>query len=1698
MLKLLYVVIGGACLCTRASAQLSGSVAVPGTYSSIATLLSDLNTNGTSAALTVNIAAGYTETALSGGFTLSASGSATAPITFKKQGSGNNPVIFAYTGNKTPGSAMQDGLWRLSGCDYITIDGIDLFDGNTTNPSTMEFGYGLFKANSSDGCQQVTIKNCVITLNRSNNSAGSGPAADGSRGIDQVNALMSSHNTSLAVTTSAGAHSYNRFFSNRIQNCNIGISLAGFISASNFSLCDVGNQIGSGVATGNTIVNFGGGGNNGSIGIRAFGQYDIIIAKNLINNDDGPGSPHPATLRGIQIGSAQTAAITVIANTISVHGGATGSNLSCIENAGGNNGGNNTVLIKNNLLVNSTYNTAINGSFYGIWNSGSPAVLSVKNNTLNNNSSVAGGGSNYLIYNNGAVGTLVSIDSNQVSFTHRGAGTYSGTLYGIYNTAAAASSTVVIRDNRFRDFIHEGGAGIGPIYFIYNTADVNCLEFSRNRWQNLAMKHSGAEYFIYNSSATNSLLTVSSNSVLNHTRNAPSANMYIYYGAATAPATATHIVNDNLISGVSSTVSGSGNFYGLYCAEGNTTPYPLKIITGNTVNAVSMQGSGNFYGIYATDLGDGGSASGSVVGNNVIQGCEFADACYGIYCSSPTSPAYSSLIRKNIIRGIVSFTGTAYGAYSAANNAGSVFTSNKISNVSAIGASGTAHGLYCASTSTTDIVNNIIGNIEAPASGGANRCNGIYVNSGTLANVYHNSVWISAASTGSNFGCNALYVSSTAGLILKNNLLVNTSTVTGTGLAAAYRRSSTSLSNYNSASGNNLFYAGTPSAGHPLLYNGNSYNTLAALQTFVSPREANSVSQMPVFKSLNPLSPYYLHPVTYSVSAIESAALTTSVLIDYDDEIRAGISGYPGSGAAPDIGADEFETFTLQCSGVSAASIPVTCFTVCAGQTVALVASSVTPGSGLQHAWKMGGAPGGPYTVTASTSSEYFSGLLSPGNYFFILETVCASASSTIASAEVSLTVKPLPSSNAIAQSTFVCAGDTIKLSVVGSTNALYNWTGPAGYYSSEQNPNTVARNGDLTGNYFVEVTEGGCTSGVGTPVTVQVNEVALEVQSTREAICKGDNTILLASGSAVSYTWSTGAGTSSLLVSPTVSSTFSVIVADSFACKAIGSISVAVISNTLAPLGVTVCGSASQATLKVLAYQNSYIEWYDSPSSSSVLTTGNSVTIPALTNSTLYAQATALWASNLLAPMSGTLPITGIMFDLVALSDLRLSGIDIHLPSTGAYSVELWFHPGSMVAASTSSIGWMLAGSATVTGSGLGQITALPIDIDIAIVSIQTLGVFVSVKGGSMTGSSVGSVQAAWNSNSDVILKTGNSGNYFNCTNTGVGFNGQLRYERELCTSSLVPVQLLVSFIPTLVVTASPSLICPGKGATLTANGASSYSWSGGGTNSLLVVHPATPKTYTVRGSNVHGCVEFDSVTIGLLPLPNISVIANSTLVCPSSQVTLSASGANSFVWNTGANGSTVAVTPASETTYTAFGTGAEGCVGTSTVAVRTKTVPVVKIQQSADTICPFQAVVLKASGAQTYTWVPGQTIANTTTVFPQVDAVYNAIGTSVNSCTNIGYAFVFVDPCTDVPFKYGPLKRSVIYPNPSKGIFSVYLRPGPKSMSLLNSLGKSIWHGNSSLMEENVDLSLYAPGIYCLIINYSGYSEIFRLVKE
>ena len=243
-------------------------------YPTLAAAVAAINGGTHTGTITVNVDAGHTET-LTARINLTATGTLANPITIQKSGAGANPVLTAYTGTNTTASAERDGMFSLSGSDWVTIDGINLQEaaGNTDATTTMEYGYGLFKNSDTDGCQNNTITNCSLTLNRVNNGAWTGVGHNGSCGIVVLNCTATA-NTAITVTAASGANSFNKVYGNTVQNCNAGIVFAGFAAATPFDLGDTGNDVGGTLpATGNTILNFGGGAaTNPATGIFANSQ----------------------------------------------------------------------------------------------------------------------------------------------------------------------------------------------------------------------------------------------------------------------------------------------------------------------------------------------------------------------------------------------------------------------------------------------------------------------------------------------------------------------------------------------------------------------------------------------------------------------------------------------------------------------------------------------------------------------------------------------------------------------------------------------------------------------------------------------------------------------------------------------------------------------------------------------------------------------------------------------------------------------------------------------------------------------------------------------------------------------------------------------------------------------------------------------------------------------------------------------------------------------------------------------------------------------------------------------------------------------------------------------------------------------------------------------------------------------------------
>ncbi|MDB5226033.1 MAG: Zinc-dependent metalloproteinase lipoprotein family, partial [Bacteroidota bacterium] len=141
---------------------------------------------------------------------------------------------------------------------------------------------------------------------------------------------------------------------------------------------------------------------------------------------------------------------------------------------------------------------------------------------------------------------------------------------------------------------------------------------------------------------------------------------------------------------------------------------------------------------------------------------------------------------------------------------------------------------------------------------------------------------------------------------------------------------------------------------------------------------------------------------------------------------------------------------------------------------------------------------------------------------------------------------------------------------------------------------------------------------------------------------------------------------------------------------------------------------------------------------------------------------------------------------------------------------------------------------------------------------------------------------------------------------------------------------------------------ICSGQTASLTATGATTYTWTGGLAATATVTTPALTSmtTYTVTGTT-SGCTGTAVATVTVNPNPTVGV--NSPTICSGTTASLTATGATTYTWTGGLAATATVTTPTltSTTTYTVTGT-ASGCTATAVATVTVTPLPNVAVNSS------------------------------------------------------------------------------------------------------------------------------------------------------
>ena len=969
------------------------------TYTDLVSALTALNT--TTITSTVVITLTGNETAPAGGYQITAQGTATNTITIQ----GNASTITASNAHIV--GSITDAVFKLIGADYITLQNFIMQENATNIVSALvsntrtEFGVGLFYESTTNGSQNNTIQNNIISLDRLyQNSFGiySNTCHTFTNGTTEVN-----------ITAENGANSNNKFYGNTISNVNSGVTLLGSTIP---TYMEENNEIGgTTTALGNTITNWGsnvasdaGLINNfsGIQGIYVNHQRGSIVSNNVVISAN---AGNISSFKGIFQNYSSSAPTGTFTNTINNNqitlNAITASTFQHITISNGVSAA--TINVTNNIMLNSSI-TGASTTMFGVISNSSYGTININNNTIKGWTSTATtGGFTGFIHGSINFRTL-NINNNKIGEGTTPAITFSaatsGAIIGIANIVANEIGIVNILNNDIRGIVQNAtGTNTNQHFYIQNNAIVANLTISDNTFTNITANTIGSiNFIIHNYSIPgNGSLTFNNNSIITgFNKTGVGSAVFMFSSAGGSLSGTTTTFTNNNFSNI--TVAGLTNILGISNTNGAIDAASDRIVTGNTFNNWTS-GAGTLTGISFNHIGSNSTISNNIITNfstttNGISGIIIRNTAYlgnplninnniitnflSTGSNSVTGIDCNNNSRINIINNRISEITGGNGIVRGINiSTGRVINiqRNKIFTIQATGTNSIVSGIALAGIANSQFIvaNNIIGNLTNPnANNTESAIIGINCFNATnifTANVYNNTVYLNATSTGANFSTSAMYHTSSANsalgtLGMQNNIFINNSVANGTGTTAAFRRSFSNLSNFNTSANNNNFSA-------PVIYadGANFDTTLETYKTRVAPRETNSISETVNFISTNPTDATYLHINTAIATPLESNAIfIAGITTDFDTDIRQGRVGYSGTGTAPDIGADEFEG--ISCSKKPSVTLVVTynqnatATPLTATGTNLLWYTTITGGTGMATAPT-------PITTTLGTTSYW-------------------------------------------------------------------------------------------------------------------------------------------------------------------------------------------------------------------------------------------------------------------------------------------------------------------------------------------------------------------------------------------------------------------------------------------------------------------------------------------------------------------------------------------------------------------------------------------------------------------------------------------------------------------------------------------------------------------------------------------------------
>ena len=465
--------------------------------------------------------------------------------------------------------------------------------------------------------------------------------------------------------------------------------------------------------------------------------------------------------------------------------------------------------------------------------------------------------------------------------------------------------------------------------------------------------------------------------------------------------------------------------------------------------------------------------------------------------------------------------------------------------------------------------------------------------------------------------------------------------------------------------------------------------------------------------------------------------------------------------------------------------------------------------------------------------------------------------------------------------------------------------------------------------------------TGNGMVIITELCSVTLSVAgvNSNNAICSGSS-VSLTTNAISNYSWSTGASTSSLVLTPSITTIYSLTATSP--------------SNCTSSAAFTVFVDPSAPTLTVA----------NTASATSGICPSRTVALTA-SGATTYT-----WTG-------GTTTVTnGVVFSPTSTSGYTVNGTNACGTSSAATSISIHPTPTVTAVASTAS----LCSGLNLTLTGVGNSTAY-----------------------------------AWSGGSGSIVNGVGFPPTTTATYTVIGTSALS------CTASAsVPVTVVTT--PVNFPVPNPGLICIGGSSTLTATGATNYTWTSATqtvyTSTFVVTPNIGTTTYTVTKSNSN-CFDTKTISVITNSLPTIFAIVNPTIVCALNPAVLSVGGGQSYTWSVvGAptntfTGASPVVSPSVTTSYSVAASDGT-CVNVTTVSLAVNPNPTITVTASSPSVCYGHPVTLSATGGINYTWTAASTsfTGAVITDTPSSATAYNVTADNIFGCTSGNSAVVLVNP--------------------------------------------------------------------------------------